>query len=1115
MQFLGSKWKKILSTLLLAALIFSSFVMVLQIDIVSPVEMVGLSDAFDKSADEPRFICGTPMYNDPEYLRTMVTYMETEGSFTFVGEPMNTAPSAIASGTVSADMVTSLALVSELSAVAEYGRHVMCKDVDEWNPVDATTTFLPSDDSAYLLMTVTVVSEIKSVWYSRNDNFDNVWDYYGEVAYPITDAGTYNYYVGLSILGNTGLPTSPRGWRIEVYLDGLHSFNEYFEITEDGWQSVTCEDVDANEPVNIKDTFTIGVDSQVGYYLRLYDVAYYNNDTDYCHDYLILWYRPDDTLFTTWGPSGWSDYKDTDQTRDYWAEVIRGGYMTLDSGTPTGQWRIETYIDTYYDGGETWYPLTTTTFTVQSGADVFYYKEYNQLTGTSTQKSVTANYYGQTADGNFEIYYDQNDPHIDSTYLSYVADAAVNSWSELVPFLGSPYDEDGDGLIEVLIVELNKIDETTYGGGVCGYVQSSDANGLGLIYLDNDLDLWLTVNALKQVLSHEFTHRIQLSYDPFEEMWIMEGMAQFGSDYVWPFSTLQGDVNIFQSNPDMQLTAEEAWYCADYVFFEYIAEEYGTSAVRTILERTSVDQGKQAVENAVGASFDTLFNGFAVKNYANDYTGTPTTFEGIDIFAASIASHTVFPASGTDETNLWATDYVKFTTTNPSLNISFSGDSGRAHNVRVIKVVGDFTSYSFEDISLTDNQGSITIADADTYSQIALMTTRHEDAYGDASWSYGAEPVEDKPVADFTASPLSGDEPLTVEFTDLSTSYDGIVSYEWDFGDETTSTEQSPTHMYNEGTYTVTLTVEEADGDSDTETKTDLISVSPTSTQETHLVVRGSDDGIYYRPYNSAEETWGNWIALPGSTCDSPAAAVYDGKLYLVVRGMDGNSLWYGWINLADDSFSGWTGLSGATPSKPTLVSYGDELILVVRGMDNRIYYRFYGCISDEWYDWIVVPTGTTSDSIAATVDGDYLHLVVRGMTGGLYHQQVVIPTIDYLGWSWISGETPSAPVLASNYKDIGDDHLLYLIVRGTDDGIYLRSWDGTWNTWSSLPGGTNDAVGACIQPSRPNLDATLHVVVRGTTGGLYHGTYDLNAYSFVDWTWISGETPSPPTLTS
>ncbi|MFA7198515.1 MAG: PKD domain-containing protein, partial [Methanoculleus sp.] len=62
------------------------------------------------------------------------------------------------------------------------------------------------------------------------------------------------------------------------------------------------------------------------------------------------------------------------------------------------------------------------------------------------------------------------------------------------------------------------------------------------------------------------------------------------------------------------------------------------------------------------------------------------------------------------------------------------------------------------------------------------------------------------PVADFTATPLSGEVPLAVQFTDASTGTP--TSWAWDFGDGTTATEQNPEHTYTTtGTYTVNLTV--------------------------------------------------------------------------------------------------------------------------------------------------------------------------------------------------------------------------------------------------------------------------------------------------------------------
>ena len=74
--------------------------------------------------------------------------------------------------------------------------------------------------------------------------------------------------------------------------------------------------------------------------------------------------------------------------------------------------------------------------------------------------------------------------------------------------------------------------------------------------------------------------------------------------------------------------------------------------------------------------------------------------------------------------------------------------------------------------------------------------------------------IEDTdPVANFSASPTFGNAPLTVTFSDESSSYDGLVYWFWNFGDGTTSEEQNPNHIYTEGVYTVNLTVGEMDGD--------------------------------------------------------------------------------------------------------------------------------------------------------------------------------------------------------------------------------------------------------------------------------------------------------------
>jgi PKD repeat protein len=83
------------------------------------------------------------------------------------------------------------------------------------------------------------------------------------------------------------------------------------------------------------------------------------------------------------------------------------------------------------------------------------------------------------------------------------------------------------------------------------------------------------------------------------------------------------------------------------------------------------------------------------------------------------------------------------------------------------------------------------------------------------------------PTVAFIASPLSGDAPLTVDFTDQST--DGPTTWSWDFGDTSSSTTQHPSHTYTSpGTYDVTLTVTNADG-SGSLTKSAYITVTAPS----------------------------------------------------------------------------------------------------------------------------------------------------------------------------------------------------------------------------------------------------------------------------------------------
>jgi PKD repeat protein len=87
------------------------------------------------------------------------------------------------------------------------------------------------------------------------------------------------------------------------------------------------------------------------------------------------------------------------------------------------------------------------------------------------------------------------------------------------------------------------------------------------------------------------------------------------------------------------------------------------------------------------------------------------------------------------------------------------------------------------------------------------------------------------PVVSFTVDKSSGPDPLTVQFTD--TSRNTPTSWQWTFGDGSTSTEQNPSHTYySPGQYTIVLTATNTQG-SRTYTSPDAITVTGITTAPT------------------------------------------------------------------------------------------------------------------------------------------------------------------------------------------------------------------------------------------------------------------------------------------
>jgi len=240
--------------------------------------------------------------------------------------------------------------------------------------------------------------------------------------------------------------------------------------------------------------------------------------------------------------------------------------------------------------------------------------------------------------------------------------------------------------------------------------------------------------------------------------------------------------------------------------------------------------------------------------------------------------------------------------------------------------------------------------------------------------------VATPPIADFTATPVSGDIPLTVIFTDQSTNLP--TTWLWNFGDGNSATSQNSSHTYSKpGTYTVNLTVTNAAGTNST-VKTDYITV---------LAVSG--------PIWTAKPEWNGGPASLG-TAANPAFADLDedGDYDLLIGGASGYC--YGYENTGNKISPVWTAKStwntpkfssGPSPDFVDLDGDRDYDLLIGDSMAKLNGIENTGtATSPVWTKkstWDMSVSGSTPNPAFADLDedGDYDMLIGVNSYGNIY----------------------------------------------------------------------------------------------------------------------------------
>ena len=191
----------------------------------------------------------------------------------------------------------------------------------------------------------------------------------------------------------------------------------------------------------------------------------------------------------------------------------------------------------------------------------------------------------------------------------------------------------------------------------------------------------------------------------------------------------------------------------------------------------------------------TAAGSYSVQLVVTNSTGcTDTIIHPNSITIGSVNANFTFPS------NICVGNSFSFSNTSAPAPLSAAWDFGDATTSTLLNPVKTYGAPGIYTVTLTSDFGGCQAT------QTKIIT------------------VLPKPIAAFSASPTSScTAPFNVNFSNTSS---GSVTNEWYFGDGTTSSIATPSHIYSTpGNYTVTLISTNANGCTDTLVKTDYIKI--------------------------------------------------------------------------------------------------------------------------------------------------------------------------------------------------------------------------------------------------------------------------------------------------
>jgi hypothetical protein len=185
--------------------------------------------------------------------------------------------------------------------------------------------------------------------------------------------------------------------------------------------------------------------------------------------------------------------------------------------------------------------------------------------------------------------------------------------------------------------------------------------------------------------------------------------------------------------------------------------------------------------------------------------------------------------------------------------------------------------------------------------------------------------------------------------------------------------------------------------------------VASSSANRLDLLVQGGANVVWHKSYVNG--VWSSTWDTPDGTSPSTPAAVSDGStLHLVIRGSD-NGIYYNSLAFNTGSWSGWKSLFGSTMLAPSLaIDSSGTVHLVVVGLNGFVYHMSKPA-GGPWSGTWDSPGGSTGLAPAVVVNGSSIEIVVEGTDGRLYSN--TLQGSSWQGWNGMGGTTNNPPAIS------------------------------------------------------------------------------------------------------